>query len=68
MFRFVLALECLIVELVGFVLLVLLLGFVVHCIVSTIVVAFEINVYHIYWQAFSSMQVVCIALFGTSWH
>jgi len=55
MFRFVLALECLIVELVGFVLLVLLLGFVVHCIVSTIVVAFEINVYHIYWQAVSSM-------------
>jgi len=44
MFRFALyILEYLIVTLVRFVLLVLLFNFVMHCIISTVVVAFEIN-------------------------
>ena len=36
-------LQCLIVRLVRFVLLLLLFNFVMHCIISTVVVAFEIN-------------------------
>jgi len=45
MFRFVILyiLEYLIVTLVRFVLLLLLFNFVTHCIISTVVVAFEIN-------------------------
>ena len=46
MFRFVIyiyILEYLIVTLIRFVLLVLLFNFVMHCIISTVVVAFEIN-------------------------
>ena len=43
MFRFDILLEYLIVILVRFVLLVLLFNFVMHCIISTAVVAFEIN-------------------------
>jgi len=46
MFRFVIyiyILEYLIVRLVRFVLLLLLFNFVMHCIISTVVVAFEIN-------------------------
>jgi len=43
MFRFF-VLDCLIVALVEYVLLVLLFGFVVHRIISSIVVVFEIQV------------------------
>jgi len=43
MFRFVIYIEYLIVTLVRFVLLLLLFNFVMHCIISTVVVAFEIN-------------------------
>jgi len=44
MFRFVIyILEYLIVRLVRFVLLLLLFNFVMHCIISTVVVASEIN-------------------------
>ena len=48
MFRFDILLEYLIVILVRFVLLVLLFNFVMHCIISTAVVAFEINYLSIY--------------------
>ena len=49
MFRFVLYIsEYLIVTLVRFVLLLLLFNFVMHCIISTVVVAFEINYLSIY--------------------
>jgi len=45
MFRFVIYIfKYLIVTLVRFVLLVLLFNFVMHCIISTVVVAFEINI------------------------
>ena len=43
MFRFVIYIRVLIVRLVRFVLLVLLFNFVMRCIISTVVVAFEIN-------------------------
>jgi len=44
MFRFAIyILEYFIVRLVRFVLLLLLFNFVMHCIISTVVVAFEIN-------------------------
>jgi len=43
MFRFVIYIRVLIVRLVRFVLLVLLFNVVMHCIISTVVVAFEIN-------------------------
>jgi len=43
MFRFIFVLEYLIVILVRFVLLVLLFNFVMHCTISTVVVAFEIT-------------------------
>ena len=51
MFRFVILyiLEYLIVTLVRFVLLLLLFNFVTHCIISTVVVAFEINYLILSW-------------------
>jgi len=41
-------LEYLIVTLIRFVLILLLFNFVMHCIISTVVVAFEINYLSIY--------------------